>query len=193
MLHAEVSRAHRLVDELQDLSRAKARQQPLDLQPIDPSAITQAAVERLRLYFDEKGLRVVTDVPRGIPRVTADADYTIQILVNLLTNSLRYTNAPGQVTLAVSQPPDTNEVLFQVTDTGIGIAAEHIPHLFERFFRVDRSRSRTVGGSGIGLPLAKALVEAMGGRIWAQSPGVGQGSTFSFTLPIATRSRTEAT
>jgi len=75
--------------------------------------------------------------------------------------------------------------MFRVTDTGVGIAAEHIPHLFERFFRVDRSSSRVKGGSGIGLPVAKALVEAMGGRIWAESQGLGKGSTFYFTLLIA--------
>ena len=74
-------------------------------------------------------------------------------------------------------------MLFQVADTGIGIGAEHIPHLFERFFRVDPTGSRRGGGSGIGLPVARALVEALGGRIWAESPGPGRGSTFSFTLP----------
>ena len=127
----------------------------------------------------------------------ADADYTIQILVNLLTNALRYTPVPGTVTVAVSRltdavadtgggfAPGAREVVFGVTDTGIGIAAEHIPHLYERFFRVDRSSSQASGSSGIGLPLAKALVEAMGGRIWAESPGPGKGSSFYFTLLIS--------
>ncbi|MEP6775208.1 MAG: ATP-binding protein [Chloroflexota bacterium] len=76
-------------------------------------------------------------------------------------------------------------MIFGVTDTGIGIAAEHIPHLYERFFRVDRSSRHASGSSGIGLPVAKALVEAMGGRIWAESPGPGKGSSFSFTLLIS--------
>jgi histidine kinase len=77
------------------------------------------------------------------------------------------------------------EVVFAVQDTGIGIAAEHLPHVFERFYRVEKSRSRAGGGSGIGLTIAKHLVEAHGGRIWAASPGPGQGSTFTFTLPRA--------
>jgi histidine kinase len=75
-------------------------------------------------------------------------------------------------------------LLMTVTDTGIGIPAEHLPHIFERFYRVDKSRSRAGGGSGIGLTIAKHLVEAHGGRIWAESAGAGQGSTFSFTLPL---------
>ncbi|MDQ3929054.1 MAG: HAMP domain-containing histidine kinase [Chloroflexota bacterium] len=182
MLYDEASRVHRLVDELQALSRAETRQTHPDLQAVDPSEIARAALERLRLHFEEKGLQVTTDIAPGLPRVLADPDQALQALANLLTNALRYTPAPGLVSLSVSLVPGTNEVVFTVTDTGVGIAAEHIPHLFERFFRIDRAASRKVGGSGIGLPVAKALVEAMGGRIWAESPGPGKGSTFSFTL-----------
>jgi signal transduction histidine kinase len=192
MLYDEASRVHRLVDELQALARAETRQEPPDLQAVNPGAIALAALERLQLHFDEKGLQVVTDIARNLPLVLADPDHTIQVLVNLLTNALRYTPVPGTVILSVKRLTDTphatnsaaqtgaDEVVFSVMDTGIGIAAEHIPHLFERFFRVDRS-----GGSGIGLPVARALVEAMGGRIWAESPGLGKGSTFSFTLLVA--------
>jgi len=148
----------------------------------------------MRLHFKEKGLELIADVPTTLPHVLADPDYTIQVLVNLLTNALRYAPVPGKVTVTAGLPsgteesavaPGAREVVFRVTDTGVGIAAEHIPYLFERFFRVDRTSSHGAGGSGIGLPVAKALVEAMGGHIWAQSPGIGQGTTFSFTLLIA--------
>jgi two-component system sensor histidine kinase BaeS len=185
MLYDEASRVHRMVDELQELSRAESRQSQPDLQAVDPALIANAALERLRLHFDEKGLAVSTHIGSNLPRVYADPDQALQALVNLLTNALRYTQVPGQVRLTVGLLADSSEVVFKVTDTGVGIAAEHIPHLFERFFRVDRAGSRKSGGSGIGLPVAKALVDAMGGRIWAESPGLGKGSTFSFTLLVA--------
>jgi signal transduction histidine kinase len=194
MLYDVTSRAHRLVDKLQALARAESRQDPPDLQAVDPGLIAQAALDRMHLHVEEKGLDVVASIPEGLPLVLADADYAIQVLMNLLTNALRYTPVPGTVTLAVSRLTDAvgavgatggREVVFRVTDTGLGIAAEHLPHLYERFFRVDRSYSQATGSSGIGLPVAKALVEAMGGRIWAESPGPGQGSSFSFTLLIS--------
>jgi signal transduction histidine kinase len=182
MLFDEASRVHRLVDELQALSSAESRNTAPELQAVDPAAVAGGALERLRLHFQEKGLEVRTEIAPSLPLVLADPDQALQALVNLLTNALRYTPAQGQVTLSVSCLTGTSEVLFSVTDTGVGIAAEHIPHLFERFFRIDRGGSGKVGGSGIGLPVAKALVEAMGGRIWAESAGLGKGSTFSFTL-----------
>jgi signal transduction histidine kinase len=201
MLYDVATRVHRLVDTLGVLSRAEARREPPDLQSVAPDALARAALDRMRLHFDEKGLKLLADIPPGVPRVLADPDYTIQVLVNLLTNALRYTSAPGTVSVTVKPltgtggpegtegsavAPGAREVVFRVTDTGMGIAAEHIPHLFERFFRVDRSSSRATGGSGIGLPVAKALVEAMGGRIWAESPGLGKGSSFAFTLLLST-------
>jgi signal transduction histidine kinase len=203
MLYDVASRVHRLVDTLRVLSRAEARREPPDLRSVAPDALARAALDRMRLHFDEKGLDLVADISTGLPHVLADPDYTIQVLVNLLRNALRYTPIPGTVTVAVklftgttatddSQPlegasiaPGAREVVFRVTDTGMGIAAEHIPHLFERFFRVDRSSSRAAGGSGIGLPVAKALVETMGGRIWAESSGLGKGSSFAFTLLLS--------
>jgi signal transduction histidine kinase len=191
MLHDEASRVHRLIDELQKLSRAEARQAPLDLQAVDPGSIAQSALNRLLLHFNEKGLEIVTEISERLPPVMADPDQALQTLVNLLTNALRYTPVPGRVTLSVGPLAQTNEVIFRVTDTGVGIAAEHIPHLFERFFRVDRLGNRMGGGSGIGLPVAKALVEAMGGRIWAESPGLGKGSTFSFTLLVSSMSKAD--
>ena len=191
MLYDVAGRVHRLVDSLRVLSRAEARREPPDLQSVAPDALAHAALDRMRLHFEEKGLELIADIPTNLPHVLADPDYTIQVLVNLLTNALRYTPVPGKVTVAVNSPTvvegvsvalGAGEVVFSVTDTGVGIAAEHIPYLFERFFRVDRTSSHAVDGSGIGLPVAKLLVEAMGGQIWAQSRGIGQGTTFFFTL-----------
>ncbi|MFN2127082.1 MAG: sensor histidine kinase, partial [Anaerolineales bacterium] len=113
--------------------------------------------------------------------VNSDPDRTVQILINLLGNALQYTPEGGRVKLNIKK--QDREILFSVIDTGIGFTAEHKPHLFKRFYRVDKSRSRIGGGSGIGLTISKYLVEKQGGQIWAESPGLDKGSTFSFTLP----------
>ena len=106
----------------------------------------------------------------------------MQVLLNLLDNACRYTPAGGEV--SVRGYLKEGEVHVAVQDSGIGIPPEQLPHLFTRFYRVDKSRSRQAGGgSGIGLTIARHLVEAHGGRLWAESPGEGMGSTFTFTLP----------
>ena len=125
--------------------------------------------------------------------VQADPDRVLQVLINLLGNALRYTPKGGAVSITAHLANDTGDgasdgnggIVFGVMDSGAGIAPEHLPHVFERFFRVDKARSRTLGGSGIGLTIAKALIEAQGGRIWAKSDGLGHGATFSFVLPVA--------
>jgi histidine kinase len=191
MLHTEAGRLRRLVDDLQELSRAEARQIPLTLKPVAPETIVEAAVGRLGPQFEEKGLTLAVKLPGpgqgpgrgGLPRVRADADRAVQVLSNLLTNALRYTPAGGRV--EVSGARQGNYVALRVSDSGIGIAPEALPQVFERFYRADKSRSRALGGSGIGLTIAKALVEAMGGALTVQSPGPNQGSTFTFTLPVA--------
>ena len=181
VLHDEVGRLRRLVAELQELSRAEARQLPLHLAPAAPAELLAQAVARVAPQFAEKGIALVQEAAAHLPSVRADADRVIQVLINLLGNALRCTPTGGTVTARVIQ--EGGEVVFSVTDTGIGIAPEHLPHLFERFYRVDKARSRALGGSGIGLTIAKALVEAHGGRIWAESSGAGHGARFAFTLP----------
>jgi histidine kinase len=123
-------------------------------------------------------------VPAGLPPVQVDEDRIGQVLLNLVGNALQYTPQGGQVRVNARQ--HESDMHISVTDTGIGIAAEHVPFLFTRFYRVDKSRSRAGGGSGIGLTIAKHMVEAHGGRIQAESAGPGRGSTFTFALPIAT-------
>jgi signal transduction histidine kinase len=135
--------------------------------------------------FDEKGVELKSAVPGDLPSVLADVDRVVQVLSNLLSNALRHTPDGGRVVVEAEASGD--EVTFEVTDTGTGIAPEHLERLFERFYRVEKSRSRgeARGGSGVGLAISRALVEAMGGRIWVESPGLGEGATFAFTLPVS--------
>jgi two-component system sensor histidine kinase BaeS len=124
------------------------------------------------------------ELPPDLPRILADEDRVIQILTNLTGNALQYTPERGKITISAKRLND--EVQISILDTGIGIPPEHLSQIFDRFYRVEKSRSRQAGGgSGIGLTIARALVEAHGGRIWVESAGDGNGSTFAFTLPTA--------
>jgi signal transduction histidine kinase len=182
-LHDEAGHLRRLVDDLQDLSRAEARQIPVVLQPVPPAALIQAALDRLAPQFAEKGLELCIVAASQLPPVLVDEDRAVQVLTNLLTNALRYTPAPGRVEVVAERQGDA--VAIHVIDTGVGLTPAHLEHVFERFYRVDRSRSWAVGGVGIGLTIAKALTEAMGGEIVAASAGLGRGSTFTVRWPVA--------
>lgn len=182
-LQEETSRLGRLVEDLQELSRAEAGQLTLAIASVNPSGAVKAAVSRLAPGLAPAGLVVETDAPGDLPAVYADPDRLDQVLTNLLTNAVRYTPPPGTVTIAARRQGQA--VAFSVRDTGIGIATEDLPNIFERFYRADRSRSRSSGGSGVGLTIAKALAEAMGGSLIASSEGAGKGSTFTLLLPLS--------
>lgn len=182
-LQTETGRLARLVDDLQELSRVESSRATLARVPLTVERLVGEAVAALELSFRDKGVTLRSELPSELPRVLADADRSLQVLTNLLTNALRYTAPGGQVT--VSAFSEGHMMRFAVRDTGIGIAREHLPYVFDRFYRVDPARSRALGGSGIGLAVAKALVEAQGGCIRAESDGPGRGATFSFTLPVA--------
>jgi signal transduction histidine kinase len=127
-------------------------------------------------------------LPDHLSPVQADPDRVRQVLHNLLTNALRHTPDGGEIDILVEPPPEDSPAFIRVsvTDTGPGIPAEDLPHVFDRFWRADRSRSREHGGSGLGLAIARQLIEAQGGQIGVASDGVaGQGSRFWFTLPVA--------
>jgi histidine kinase len=177
----EADRLQRLVQDLQELSRAEAGTFELDLKPTAAADLVETVTDRLRGQFDEKGVALETEVPAGLPPVCADGDRIGQVLLNLVGNALQYTLSGGKVSLSAQR--DGDSVRFSVQDTGIGISPEYLPHIFERFYRVDKSRSRAGGGSGIGLTIARHLVEAHGGQIEAASDGPDRGSTFSFTIP----------
>jgi two-component system sensor histidine kinase BaeS len=182
-VYKEADRLQRLVVDLQELSRVEAGAYQLERKPVRVGEMVGAAVERLSPQFADKGVTLAADVPAGLPPVLADEDRIGQVLLNLVGNALQYTPAGGSVTVRARRERD--HVVFSVVDTGIGIPAEHLPHLFTRFYRVDKSRSRAGGGSGIGLTISRFLVEAHGGTIAAESLGAGKGSTFTFTLPVA--------
>lgn len=182
-MQRELSRLQRLVVDLEDLSKIEAGQAGLDLSIIQVGEVIHGAADRLRPQYDDKGVTLLVTLPMGLPEVNADANRVMQVLMNVLGNALHYTPAGGSV--HVRAWADRQELCVEVRDTGLGIEAEHLPNIFERFYRVDKSRTRVSGGSGIGLTISRQLIEAHGGRIWASSAGAGKGTTFTFVLPAA--------
>jgi histidine kinase len=181
-IQQEAERLSRLVDDLQELSRVEAKAYQLELRPVNISDVVATTLKRLASAAHSKNIALHTNIPAGLPSLNADSDRVIQVLTNLVGNAIHYTATGGNINISAEVQPD--EIQITVRDTGIGIPPEHLKHIFDRFYRVDKSRSRqTGGGSGIGLTVAKHLVKAHGGRIWAESKGPGQGSTFIFTLP----------
>jgi two-component system OmpR family sensor kinase/two-component system sensor histidine kinase BaeS len=190
-LYDETRLLSRLIDDLHELALAEAGQLPLHVQPVDPVDIIQTTVANMAVVAESEDVNLSVDLPDpgGLPLVQADPDRLAQVLRNLLANALRHTPTGGQVT--VGAEPSSDEpgfVQITVTDTGEGIAPEDLSCVFDRFWRADRSRSRDQSGiragAGLGLTIARQLVEAHGGRITVES-APGQGTRFAFTLPVA--------
>ncbi len=182
LLHEEAVLLSRLVTDLQDLTLAEAGQLHLQLAPIALEDIIMLSVNGLALQAKSKQLSLQVDVPADLPLVEADPQRVVQILRNLLSNAIKHTLPEGKI--CVTAKASGQEVEVSVQDTGVGIAAEHLPYLFKRFYRADRSRSRATGGTGLGLAIVEQLVQAHGGHVSVQSE-VGKGTCFTFTLPIA--------
>ena len=181
-VHEETRLLSRLIDDLRDLSLAETGGLPLHETATDLGALARASATRFVPRAQEKEVRLGVEGADEPSTVQADADRISQVLGNLLENALRHVPKGGVITVRLVARPDGAGVT--VHNTGRGIPEEHLPNLFERFYRADPARSRTNGGSGIGLAVVKQLVEAHGGRVWAESPPEG-GATFGFTLPSA--------
>lgn len=181
LLRTETGRLTRLVGDLAELWRAEARQLPLHREPFAVVALLRELMMQFAPRAAERGMSLSVDNGRGT--ALGDPDRAAQIVGNYLSNALRY--APLGSTVALSARRDGPNIVIAVHDEGPGLSAEQLAHVFERFYRPDPSRSRALGGSGIGLAIAKALAEAMGGRVWAESAGPGSGSTFLLALPAA--------
>jgi len=180
-LHAEAMLLSRLVDDLQELSLAEAGQLRLERQPVALADVVDRAVEAIRLRAEARGVALRVNLPEDL-LVDIDPQRIGQVLRNLLENALTHTPSGGEI--AVAAHDEGQWVRVSVRDTGSGIAAEDLPYVFERFYRADKSRSRATGGAGLGLAIARQLVEAHGGRIEVES-AIGQGTQFTFTLPVA--------
>jgi len=171
-----------LVNDLQELSRIEAGVYDLNLEPTSIISLVTTVEERLGQQFAEKGVALDVDIEADLPVVLVDQNRMNQVLLNLTGNALQYTQTGGMVQINSHQVE--KEIWISVDDNGTGISADHLPHIFTRFYRIDKSRSRRYGGSGIGLTIVKLLVEAHGGRIWAESEGLSKGARFTITIPI---------
>lgn len=178
--HAE--RLTRLTDDLLRLSKMEAGQFALEFKPVNAVALLASCLETARYGAEQKKLKIELQCPRKMPPVRGDAGRLRDVIQNLLDNAVQYTPPGGQI--LVSASARNGDVVFEVSDNGIGIPQADLGRIFERFYRVDDARSREAGGTGLGLAIAKHIVEAHTGRIWVKST-VGEGSTFLFSIPIA--------
>jgi histidine kinase len=181
----QITRLEQLVADLSLLSRVETGQEPIYPRPTSAAGLLEQAVAAFRPQFAQKGIKLVLEPTPPSLQVQADGQRTSQVLANLIANALRHTSSGGEVRLAVRALPKS-EIEFRVTDTGEGVVETDLPHIFTRFYRGDKARTRQDdSGSGIGLTIAKHFVEAQGGRIGVESQP-GRGSSFWFTLPRAT-------
>lgn len=182
-IEREVQRLRRLVDGLLDLSMVESGKVRLNLAPVAPAEVIARATDPFRPRAEQAGVALRTDVPARLPRARADADRTIQVLSNLLDNALKFTPAGGVVTVSAAE--QRGHVLIAVGDTGPGIPEGELPHIFDRFYKVDKSRAGGRSGAGLGLAIAKRLVEAQGGIIMVESLE-DRGARFVVALPKET-------
>lgn len=181
----QVDRLARLASDVTDVSAAEEGQIPLRRRPIELAQLVEAPVEAAREAYASAGVTLVTSTPEEPCQLTVDPARIGQVLTNLLTNALRH--SPAGAVVEVSARREGPDVVVAVADGGDGIAAAQLPHVFERFYRGDTARDRGSRGSGIGLTISKAIVEAHGGSIRAESPGPGRGTVVSFRLAATAR------
>ena len=185
----ELDTMTQMVEELLELSRIESGQVPLRVSAVDVRELVRVPLERLRPQAERARLNISVNFPAELPRVLADPDRMQQVFSNLIHNAIKFTPEGGDIEVRAELVTESseaygNEVEIAVKDTGVGIPADDLPRIFERFYKSDRARTRTEEGTGLGLAIARHLVQAHGGRLWAKSKP-GKGSTFFFTLPVA--------
>ena len=178
-ISTEVDALTQMAQELLDLSRIESGQVELILAPLAPRGLVTSAADRMRMQAERAGLKLSIKCGDGLPNIRADKSRLEQVLVNLIHNAVKFTKPGGDISLETESV--TGGVRFAVRDSGVGIPAESLTRIFERFYRVDKSR--TGSGTGLGLSISKHIIEAHGGKIWAES-NEGRGSVFYFVIPI---------
>lgn len=182
IIYSDSDRLARLVDDLLDLSKIESGRLKMDIKRCSILSIVKRVVAGLSNQAKAKSIAIRIDISKDIPQILADEVRIAQVLLNLIDNAIKYNRESGTVT--ISAKDKGKFVQIDVSDTGPGISEKDLPRLFERFYRVDKARSRQLGGTGLGLSIVKHIIEAHKGKVWAQST-LGQGSTFSFTIPKA--------
>jgi len=182
MMQEDTQRLTRLIQDLLNLSRIESREIPLNLEPLDLKREIEKTMEGLQPHLEEKKIKMEMIFPDALPKVLADADKFKQVLLNLLDNAIKFNKPQGQIKIQGISIGRFVEI--SIRDTGIGIPPEATDRIFERFYRVDKSRTSDSGGTGLGLSIVKHIVEAHGGKVRCDSI-FGKGSTFFFTLPLA--------
>jgi two-component system phosphate regulon sensor histidine kinase PhoR len=175
-------RLEALIADLLSISALESQQARLNLEPVSLRAAAQSVINELARQAQKKSITVSLEISEQLPAARADSQRLHQVFFNLLDNAVNYTQAGGHITIAAQERDGFLETA--IDDDGPGIAQEHLSHVFERFYRVDKARSRELGGTGLGLSIVKHIVQAHGGRVWAESE-LEKGSAFYFTLPRA--------
>lgn len=179
VLHTETLHLSRLIDDLKTISLAEAGELPLTIQAVSADIILKRTANAYRVQAERAQIELLTEIAPGLPNIEIDVERMMQVLGNLMSNALRYTPAGGQIILAADQSGE--KVRIRVTDNGAGIAPEELPYVFERSFRGDKARQQQNGETGLGLAIAKSLVEAQGGQIHVESRP-GEGTKFTILL-----------
>lgn len=185
IIHTKTLELNRLINDLFELSLLESSQLPMNFVPFPATEAITLTANRIAPDITQAGLEFIQYIPAELPNIYIDPDRLDRVFSNLVVNALNHTPVGGTITLRASlgQGQHVGYVLVEISDTGQGIPREHLHNIFTRFYRVDKSRRKAVGGSGLGLPIAREIITAHGGAIWAES-SPGQGSSFFFTLPI---------
>jgi two-component system, OmpR family, phosphate regulon sensor histidine kinase PhoR len=187
----EVQYLSELVSELLELSRLESGQTLMTIEPIGAERLIREVMARMLPLAQRHRVYLSTNIQQGKTLVVADSKQITRVLVNLIHNAIKFTPSGGKIVIGSDLQPDQQAQRFYVKDTGVGIRAEELPRIFERFYKTDRARAKAGfigpggGGTGLGLAIARHVVETHGGHITAQSI-LGEGSIFAFTLPVAT-------
>jgi two-component system phosphate regulon sensor histidine kinase PhoR len=182
IIYHDSNRLATLINDLLDLSKIESGKMKMSFVALDPVSLIKSAVKVIENQAKAKSIALKFDIPTSLPKIMVDETRFSQVMINLLDNAIKYSSERGSTT--ISAKIVDNALQIDISDTGLGISEKDLPRIFERFYRVDKARSRELGGTGLGLSIVKHVVQAHGGQVWVKSE-LGLGSTFSFTIPLA--------